>query len=211
MNTNDFKSFDFHSKAIHEIFDKQKYLYKVFSEKIEKNAPEDFDINCFEDQVYIKDFMFRFMEELTEATVDWNYKDHFYEELLDSFNFLTLIFIIYGWDGNQLDEWNTGKPEESLIDWDPNKTKAIIRDENKLKAKFYEVIEITGYSANLLKNRPWKQSQYMVDLYLLEPRLKSIWTKFNELCNYCGLSFEKLYMIWSQKYQCNVFRMETGY
>lgn len=210
MNTNDFEVYDFHPQAMEEVFEKQHNLFELFK-KIEPNSPEDFDINCYEDQVYIKDFMFRFMEELTEATVDWDYRDHFYEELLDSFNFLTLIFIIYDWNDKNLPTWDDKSVEDKMIFWEEEGTKAIIPDVNGLKAKFYDVIEATGYAANLLKNRPWKQCQYMVDLYWFEPRMREIWAKFNSLCDACGLSLKRLYEIWSQKYQCNVFRMDTGY
>jgi hypothetical protein len=73
------------------------------------------------------------------------------------------------------------------------------------------VIKSIGLTANLLKNRKWRQSQYLVDLLIFEKRFKEVWNWFEYLVYYSGITKEELFEEWSKKYQCNLFRIETNY
>lgn len=208
MNTQNFKpmkykgddSWKFMFKAQEEIFHKYMEREKVDSRNL------DFDINCYDDQKLIKDFLqIRFVEELNEATLDTDHYDHFEEEMIDALNFLMEAYIIYGWKyGKELPIWIDCEAELETKDipWFKGE---------QFMAWFYQVIEKVGAACNLLKNRPWKHSQYLVDLELFEPLFRQIWEEFNTLCIRLDLSKQRLFEVWSQKYQVNKYRIETKY
>jgi hypothetical protein len=68
-----------------------------------------------------------------------------------------------------------------------------------------------GMACNKLKNRPWKQQQYLVDLLIFEERLLEVWKTFWVLCDHFNISIKDLYSEWSKKYQVNEFRLRTKY
>jgi hypothetical protein len=205
VNTKDFIPFKYNKgEAFNFIFEKQKGIFISFMKLEGINIPDyNFDINCYEDQQLIKDFLqIRFIEELTEATLDINNKDHFVEEMIDAFNFLIESYILYGYDYEDLRNWK----KINHKDVDLNRCPITY-----IHSSFYRVVESVGKTCNLLKNRPWRSSHYLTDLYLFEKNLKDIWIKFNELCNMIDLNEKELFEVWSLKYQVNIFRLKTGY
>lgn len=200
MNTEDFKPLKIPKKPLEHIFKKQKEILHEFMllEGIDLKT-YNFDINCLEDQQLLKDFLqIRFIEELTEASVDMDNRNHFEEEIIDAFNFLVEAYILYGYSYKDLKSW---------VDFDFEHS----QNSNNNVHMLYSVVEKVGKTCNLLKNRPWKQSQYLVDLYLFEENLKKIWAFFNKLCSYFNISLDKLFEVWSLKYQVNKFRIRTRY
>jgi hypothetical protein len=178
------------------MFKKQEEVFKDFMLLEGINIKEySFDINCLEDQQLLKDFLqIRFIEELTEATADLKNKDHFKEEIIDALNFLMEAYILYGYNYSDLQDW--------LI---------YVKGKKDLNYYMYSIIQEVGNTCNLLKNRPWKQSQYLVDLYIFEHLFKNIWILFNILCCQVEIKEEELFEVWSLKYQVNKFRIKTRY
>jgi hypothetical protein len=191
LNTKNFKPLKIPKDPFNFIFKKQREVFYKFMKFEGIDFKEyNFDINCFKDQQLLKDFLqIRFIEELTEATLDIDNIDHFEEEIIDAFNFLIEAYILYGWDYKDLKPWGNYSYEYD----------------------YYNIVESVGKCCNLLKNRPWKHCQYLVDLYLFENYFKEIWNEFNVLCNFEGINQEKLFKIWSLKYQVNKFRLRTNY
>lgn len=219
MNTNDFKPLTYDPKTCWELmFEKQKEVFIEFmkQEKIDWTT-YDFDINCYEDQQLLKDFLeIRFVEELTEATEDLIHPDHFLEEMVDAFNFLMEAYIIYGWDYRNLTNWPEYFRDSSNKDDFKNLLNFLTSDflpitKKEFYAQFYLVVEATGKTCNKLKNRPWKQCQYLVDLIVFEERFRNIFKQFISLCVYCGITQRILFDCWSQKYKVNKYRLETRY
>ena len=206
MNTNDFTPMEYKGdESFYEMFRLHKALFLEYmkNEKYEW-SPERFDINVAEDQFMLKDFLqIRFCEEITEVTMDLEHDDHVVEELVDALNFLMAAYFIYGIE------------YEDLTPWKNEDRNPLYRYSSALPQFYteaYKVIEQTGRACNLLKNsRVWKTTQYLVDLYKFEPEFKKIWEVFNVFANSCGVSQKKLFEVWSQKYACNKFRMETSY
>lgn len=197
MNTLDFSPFKYNKDIwLQDIFDKHGSLVKLYNQ-FEPNKINDFDINIYKDQQIFKDFLqIRFIEELTEATEDIQNKDHFAEELIDAFNFLIASYIIYGYSSKQLNM------DYSIIDLD---------SEDKIKLALYDIIQVVGNTCNCLKNRPWRKSQYLVDLYVFEKRYDNIWNKFYSFIRSLGFDEKYIYEQWSLKYQVNLFRLNTNY
>jgi len=206
MNTNDFKALEYDSEKCWEtIFKKQTEVFYEYmkQEGIEDWEKHDFCIDVLEDQEIFKDFLFRIIEELTEATEDLIHADHFLEEIVDALNFLVETMIIYNWNHKDLPKWKQ-------FQYEPTKDFTQFKS-TYLKAMFYKVVEKIGWCSNLLKNRKWKQSQYLVDLLIFEKRLQDVWIEFNELVYSLGITEQQLFEVWSQKMQCNLFRIRTKY
>ena len=209
MNTNDFKPFDYYQEKNpwETIFTKQREIFLRFMEVegYENFAEYDFDINTLIDQELFKEFMNRVIEELCEATLDVEHNDHFVEEIVDALNFLVETYLIYGWTEKDLPPWETSAARDGFL---PNISLKNTRD---LKANTYTVIEKICATNNLLKNRKWKQTQYLVDLLVFEERFKDVWELFNEYVNWLGISEQLLFSVWSQKFQTNYFRAMSAY
>lgn len=182
-----------------DVFTLQKGILNGFMAIEDKDwRLEDFDINTPEDQSLFKDFMeIRVVEELVESTLTLreNNRHHFLEEMVDALNFLVEAYLLYGWDYSDLDRWS---------EW------TFFGSDNLFEC-YYMVVESIGECCNLLKNRPWKEGQYLVDLYRFEPLFKSVWVNFNKLCNKVNISDRELIDTWSLKYQVNKFRIRTKY
>ena len=191
MNIEDFKPKDY---TLQEVFDIQKELMFRYNPELRNHLPE-FDIDLYEDQELFKKYCWRITEELTEALEDISNENHFKEELIDSFNFLIDLYQIYGFN------------VKDVIGLHVQKVSPILQPGDQILNIIYQL----GITANLLKNRQWRRSQYLVDLYKFEPRFKQVWIEFMVLFNLVGLSPTEVIRLWSLKYQVNLFRLNTNY
>lgn len=195
MNTQDFKPFIKSWGEIYALQGELQLMYRpYFKERI-----ANFDINTLEDQELFKKLCWQIVEELTEAmeAKDKNEKDHVLEELIDAFNFMLELYQLYG----MAPDFAWGHTYGFRKD---------IADEN-FEENILELIKTIGLAANCLKNREWRQSQYMVDLVVFEDRLKRIWTYFVIMFEHLGLSETRVKELWSLKYQVNLFRIKSKY
>ena len=187
--------------------DLYKYAEKQFLmyEKIEgiDNWKEySFSIDCSTDQMKFKDMLqIRFVEELSEATHALDNKEHFLEEITDALNFFLSAYVMLGVDFKEFSD-----PGKFLTNG-----RDLLLDYKKLGVLLYWVIDKVGYLCNLLKNRPWAQSNYLVSLYDFDIRLKDLWDTFWCVLGQIGLSDEKLFELFERKYLVNLWRIKTGY
>lgn len=195
MNTQDFKPFIKSWEEIYVLQGELQLMYRpYFKERI-----ANFDINTLEDQELFKKLCWQIVEELTEAmeAKDKNEKDHVLEELIDAFNFMLELYQLYG----MAPDFAWGRTYGFRKD---------IADEN-FEENILELIKTIGLAANCLKNREWRQSQYMVDLVVFEERLWNIWAKFAMFFGSIGVTEDKVRELWSLKYQVNLFRIKSKY
>lgn len=195
MNTQDFKPFIKSWEEIYALQGELQLMYRpYFKERI-----ANFDINTLEDQELFKKLCWQIVEELTEAmeAKDKNEKDHVLEELIDAFNFMLELYQLYG----MAPDFAWGHTYGFRKD---------IADEN-FEENILELIKTIGLAANCLKNREWRQSQYMVDLVVFEERLWIIWAMFAMLFGSIGVTEDKVRELWSLKYQVNLFRIKSKY
>lgn len=194
MNTQDFKPFIKSWEEIYALQGELQLMYRpYFKERI-----ANFDINTLEDQELFKKLCWQIVEELTEAmeAKDKNEKDHVLEELIDAFNFMLELYHLYGMTPS--------------FDWTLPEWARVLGDED-FAGDLLTLIGNIGMTANCLKNREWRQSQYMVDLIVFEGRLKRIWTYFVIMFEHLGLSETRVKELWSLKYQVNLFRIKSKY
>jgi hypothetical protein len=195
MNTQDFKPFIKSWEEIYALQGELQLMYRpYFKERI-----ANFDINTLEDQELFKKLCWQIVEELTEAmeAKDKNEKDHVLEELIDAFNFMLELYQLYG----MAPDFAWGHTYGFRKD---------IADEN-FEENILELIKTIGLAANCLKNREWRQSQYMVDLVVFEERLWNIWAMFAMLFGSICVTEDKVRELWSLKYQVNLFRIKSKY
>lgn len=194
MNTQDFKPF---IKSWEEIYALQGELQLMYRPYFKKRIA-NFDINTLEDQELFKKLCWQIVEELTEAMEAAEKPDdeHLAEELIDAFNFMLELYQLYGMT--------------PPLDWTLPKWTQVLEDED-FAGDLLTLIGNIGMTANCLKNREWRQSQYLVDLVVFEDRLKGIWTYFVIMFEHLGLSENRVKELWSLKYQVNLFRIKSKY
>lgn len=190
MNIENFKPID--GLTFNDVFDKQVSLEFMYEPQA-KEIFDNFDIDCFTDQEEFKKYCWRVTEELCESleALDKNEEQHVYEELLDGFNFLIETVNMYGFTADDMDLSECEMSED-------------------LRINILKVIEELGLTANCLKNRAWRQSQYLVDMYIFEKRLKKTFNLYLNLLR-TKMSDKEIIRCWSLKYQVNLFRIQTKY
>lgn len=193
MNTQDFKPFIKSWEEIYALQGELQLMYRpYFKERI-----ANFDINTLEDQELFKKLCWQIVEELAEAKDAIEEEldsEHFEEELIDAFNFMLELHQLYGM---------TLSFDWTLPKW--------AQDSEDFAGDLLTLIGNIGMTANCLKNREWRQSQYLVDLVVFEDRLKGIWTSFVIMFEHLGLPENRVKELWSLKYQVNLFRIKSQY
>ena len=153
-----------------EMIEKQKEIMFAFEPELKQRVKE-FDIDIYEDQMLLKDFLLvRAVEEITEAgaAIKANHVEHYKEEIIDVFNFLveTAIILNYPIDTPMF-------PEDTKSDMVVRYFQNDFRygdldtldniysdDENQryrvgdIKVQLYNLIQDIGELTNVLKLRP---------------------------------------------------------
>lgn len=175
-------------------------------EGIEDWSSYDFSIDCSEDQMKFKDMLqIRFIEELTEASVSMNEpEEHFWEEVGDALNFFLSAYCMLGVDFNKF-----RSPGDYLSENEGGTKK--VPDYDLFSTRAYRVIEKVGYLCNLLKNRPWTESNYLVSRLDFDKRLEDLWEEFWFFLKEMKLTSRDIFEMFYKKYKVNEHRRRTGY
>jgi len=167
-------------------------------------------------QYIIKDMFWRTTEELAEAVeiipslfhlkkwrVFWNTEvsiRHFFEELADALHFLVEASIIVGLEP---------RTEVEILFGPPLKFNA--NDDLNIEELIADIIFSMGFAANVLKNKPWKQTQMPTDIEKFKNKLIATWRRFVILWQELGCSQEDVYVLYIKKHNVNVWRQNTNY
>ena len=146
----------------------------------------------------------RCIEELTEATQalsDFE-EEHFFEEVTDALNFFLSSYCMLGVKFKEFSD-------PQLILEDNKRDEPIEYDD--CAYYFYLIIQDIGNLCNLLKNRPWAQSNYLVSMIDFNERLHSLWDTFWNVIWWLGLTPEGVFELFERKYEVNKWRIKTGY
>lgn len=207
------------------IFNRQKELMAKYHDIEMKSGlmqTEDCPVNLHDKrgQARLKDFAWRFTEELAEAfdskfkTLDGD--EHFQEELIDSLHFLTELTILSGLEPSDLLNCDTeGKDKLDLlfhIGTDISELRSFTSSNAEaIKPLATEIIMELGMACNCLKNKPWKQSHMLTDERAFKCRIVGTWHKFIALLHTVGLSPQSTCDIYLKKSQVNKFRQRSNY
>jgi len=209
MNTTEVK-FNNEIKSFDELFKcaKEQFIMYEKLEGIEDWDAYNFSIDCSADQMMFKDMLqIRFIEELTEASIAMNENDeHFWEEIGDALNFFLSAYCMLDIDLSKLPN-----PDKILNRYYHAHSKIKICTLNEYSIRVYPIIEKVGYLCNLLKNRPWAQSNFLVSMIDFNERLEDLWVTFWEFLNYMRVSPTEVFEMFWKKYQVNLHRIRTGY
>lgn len=191
MNIEDFKP---QAISFPDIFKKQKELQFQYEPQT-KEVFETFDLDCYEDQELFKKICWRITEELAEVRDAKEDPQHLKEELIDGFNFTVELFLLLGYSEPPTKEDNP---------------QMLFRIEDLWQRVADFQFEL-GMTANLLKNRAWRQSQYLVDYYVFRPKFEMLWFRYLHIFDAIGMTEEDIQELWYLKYQVNNFRLQTRY
>lgn len=204
MNINDFESNETEVNGIiKRIFERQEELIKKYKD-IEKMPDYPFDINSKESQIWIKDFLWRAVEELSEAdeALRAGHYEHFIEELIDYLHFSTEILILSGI-----------KPDE-VIDIDNEVDKeSISREyfESDIERLMWETTYKLGLVGNTLKNKKWKQTQVLTDISKYKILIIDAYNTGLKLLLSSGMNNVDIYNFYFKKSEVNKFRQRSMY
>lgn len=171
------------------------------------------DINDNKAQARIKDFCWRFTEELAEALAEADEANTYLyqEELIDCLHFLTELSISVDFlpkDINHYMEWF--KSEDVLANLFQHAENYLYAGHTRYHLMM-SVIKNLGLMANELKNRPWKQSYRETDEKKFYFYLMRTWRAFIRLCVEAGMTAESLYEGYVSKSNENKSRQKRGY
>jgi len=180
------------------IFDKQEELMEKYQE-IEGLPEWPVSIDLAENQVVIKDFKQRGMEEIAEAIEAFRNEEelHFKEELIDALHFFVELNILVGKKYNYFDKGYDIKGYGITLD--------------ELYSIYGRLGEKYGLLCNTLKNKPWKNTQMRTDKTLFNKLLKEAFEYFIYMLNRCGMDMEEIYNIYFKKHKVNQFRIRSNY
>lgn len=182
---------------------KTQFLNFEKIEGIENWKEYEFSIDCSEDQIKFKDMLeIRFIEELTEASHSLDDENHFLEEMTDSLNFLLSSYIMADYDLEKLEN-----PENYLT----NQKSFELISFQQISVYFYPLVHQVGAICNLLKNRPWTQSNYLVSLYDFDVEMNKLWKLYWQTLNLLKINKNKIFELFERKYLVNLWRIKTGY
>jgi dimeric dUTPase (all-alpha-NTP-PPase superfamily) len=177
-------------------------------------------------QARIKDMFWRTTEELAEAyeilpgilqmnqwTTKWTTDDkirHFFEEIADAIHFLIEASIIANLDFIKLENlFKENIPGEFSIHYSKSILDKI--QVGEIEKKIAYIIFSLGLSANMLKNKPWKQTQMETDIIKFLESLLTTWAYFINLFLYLACSQKHIYVLYAKKNFVNQWRQKTNY
>jgi len=160
-------------------------------------------------QARLKDFAWRFVEEIGEALeaadIHRHEPDHKKEELADALHFLVEFSILAGIKPSKLHSEGDGlvRLYEEARKW---------YDEGNCEWSIAHVIRYMSQTCNCLKNKPWKQSHILTDVDRFYLNVKKTWLTFIKVCEDFGrMSPEELFALYFGKSDVNKFRQRSKY
>lgn len=197
------------------LWSKLKTQFYLFTEKwglIQEPTEEayeryNFSIHNLEEQMFLKRlWSICAIEELSEfAHAFEDGEDHVKEEACDFFNFMMSGFIAMGLNPE-------GLPVVELdfkTNWRAayNNPRAVFMTERDL----WELTDAIHYALNKLKNRPWTQANFKVDLGKFTPRIIKVWNLSWDFIQRVFSSWEDFEEHFNAKIDTNIARINTGY
>jgi hypothetical protein len=201
MNIKDFESNEKNvENVLGKIHEQQNALMKEY-QVIERLPNPPLNLDLYDNQIIIKDFKQRTMEEIAEGIEAFREGDmeHFWEELIDALHFATELNLL------------VGKDEKFFITTrDIKDTKVKIKLED-LYYHYGKLAEKYGLLCNTLKNKPWKQSGVAVDKDKFYELLKDAFDYLIYFLKRFNLSSDDIYNYYFRKKKVNEFRVRSKY
>jgi len=206
MNIQDVVDVPDSMQFLRDIFKTQEDLAIKYKD-IEGIPDWPFDINNYEHQAWIKDFLWRSTEEVAEAleALELGHKEHYLEELSDALHFIVEALILAGVDS---------KHRFSNLEEMVNNIKGTITEkstDHSINEGSLDYIKHLGLVGNTLKNKKWKKTQVLTDYNKFEHIANKSFTKLIVLFVISGCEAKDIYELYYKKSQVNKFRQNTNY
>ena len=170
------------------------------------------DIDDPRGQAHLKDFAWRFTEELTEVVTAFESGPVFSswrEELADALHFLVELAILADIGAEDVVPGKIKLPFDS--------TEVVDKLDVLFMSCYFEyftpftqtVVEL-GRAMNLLKNRPWKQSRQKTDEVKFRRSIFRVFKEYGSLCRSMGASADDIFAAFMNKSRVHDSRIEEG-
>ena len=192
-----------------------KTIFKLGFEEVKK-LDEAFtgiviqpNLSIPKNQIEFKAVYQAFVEEVSELMqfIEENKKGKIYregtlDEVADCFNFATLMFIRSGLTFNSI---------PAHYRWQRDKTQRFFYDDIRIGKTLFNCVTKFGMVCNLLKNRPWKQSNYPLDLIEFRQKALDAYITFLDCINSFSIEEGILEKAILNKINVNYNRMKQNY
>ena len=195
-------------KELTGMWSKLKKQFYLFTEKwgyIDKPTAKaykdyNFSIHNLEEQNFIKRlWSVCAVEELSEY---WHAfedgEDHVKEECCDYFNFVMSGFIAMGYEIKDLPKVDIEKGF--------HQSKKKLEDEH-----LWKISDCIHHATNKLKNRPWTQANFKVDMGKLTPRIEKVWRVTWWFIKHNFSSWKDFMKHFNAKIDINIKRIRSKY
>lgn len=206
------------------IFERQHHLAIKYLPIEKENGllqTEDLPVNINDrkGQARLKDFAWRTMEELFEATDALvqhpDNEEHFLEEMIDALHFFTELNILCGITPEKIRNYFEVEGMDTMEFLEQVAIK--IDNDSSIYTNDASIIYITigqciGNAMNRLKNKPWKQTHIVTDEQAFIDCLMPAWIGFFRVlsCKH-GLTYNDIFTLYFKKSEVNKFRIRSGY
>lgn len=214
-----------------QIFNQQRSHMEKYAEIEDSNGllqTPDIPVNLQDrfGQARLKDFAWRITEEMGEAleeVYNGGTLEAYHEEMSDVLHFLTEFTILAGLEPKDLITLDAIDDYLFLFIYDYlfllyAQAEQNIPESRGREFNYSDITFLTGLfvqklamTSNLLKNKPWKQSERPTDPETFKERLIGVWETFISICMVINVGPEKLHQLYFRKSDINKKRQETGY
>ena len=208
MNIEDVKSEDsYPENLLRAIFQKQGELMEKYHpiedrNKLLRTKEVPVNLHCKFGQAQLKDFAWRFTEEIGEATealeIHPDNMSHFHEELIDALHFLVELCIL-------------SDVSPQMIAKDLKDIEFIPFVPQEIGSQVYLPIEELAKAMNCLKNKPWKQTHILTDEAKYKGHILRTFHLFANVLFSFDLDPWDIYNIYFKKNEVNKFRQRSHY
>lgn len=174
------------------------------------------NLDTLEGQVWIKDFIYRSIEEVGESfevirnmdswdSLPEKLKIHYCEEIIDALHFFIEMCIICGYT---YEDFNLRDIHRFNFYYNSGQYKC---DHDDFVLRHWSYIESITLAGNCLRNKKWKKTQMLTDRNKFKEYLDEAF--FNLLQIVCAVGMDKkgIYNLYFKKNEVNKFRQNSGY
>jgi len=194
-------------KIIPDCFERQRGLMRIYKD-LEQLPDAPISLHTPSGQKLIKDFAWRTVEELVEASDAWHDGptsreaiENTGEELADAMHFFIELCIFAGVTAEQLLDVC-----DSIVSLAP-----VAANGRSDSHYFFAVIRSIGRATHHLRNRPWKQQYVPTDEAAFRQALTEAYKNLLVLWTLLGYTMDDLYAYYCKKNSLNLQRQQDGY
>lgn len=226
MNVDDVESVAPVKDKLIEIFERQGELAHKYIDVEKRNRigygilPDEYEHNLDSrfTQALLKDFAWRSVEEITEATeaLGKQHDIHPQEEVADALHFLVELCLIAGISPEDVAVPARPNSKGDMLDnmfdveYGYGRTPEVAKVLNT-RMLVYNYVEHLGIAMNCLKNKPWKQTHFVTDKAKFKQAVCNAFHSLVDVAISFRMNADLLYDFYFKKNQVNQFRVRSKY